>query len=107
MVHVEEAIGCEHRRACEEDMLERLRDWTDGILWLKALSDKSTNGFRSGYQLRMEKLRIKYQAASLSLEALKDAGNGRWEKTRAQADQAMGDLRDAINEAALWMIYGL
>jgi hypothetical protein len=88
-------------------MLERFKDWTDGILWLKALSDKSRNGFRSGYHLRMEKIRIKYRSASLNLEDMKHAGNGRWEELKAQTDDAMDDLRDAINEAALWMIYGL
>lgn len=83
--------------AYQEKAEAQLREWKADIEKLMAQADKARAEGKIEFYKRVEILDAKYQAALRRLQELKEAGEEKWEESKARVEAALSEVKDVLN----------
>ncbi|MEZ4568174.1 MAG: hypothetical protein R2860_14865 [Desulfobacterales bacterium] len=78
---------------------EMLKEWTRQVDEIRTRAKKAQVDASVKFDNYIDELRVKYEEALANLEAVKNAGDRRWEELKASVDSAWDELRQGIEKA--------
>jgi len=82
-----------------EDLKSRLDDWNTDLAKWEAKARTAKTDMRIEYEMHLEDLRKKREAASAKLGEIQSSAGDAWKELSAGADEAWGLMRDAFDKA--------
>ena len=87
------------RKAYEEQLDAKVKEWNAQIALLKAKAENAKAGVKIDYYKTIEKLEHKQNMAKTKLQELKTSGDEAWEVVKAGAEKAWGEVKTALHDA--------
>jgi seryl-tRNA synthetase len=96
----QEVVMTDKRRAFEEKLEARKKEWNAKIDLLKAKADTAKADAKVEYYAKIEALQHKRDKAGTKLQELKAAGDEAWEDLKAGTEKAWDEVKSAFHDAA-------
>lgn len=87
------------RKAYLRKVEAKLEEWVDEISKLKGEAEKAGSDMKARYQEQLDLLWAKQRAAVESIRELREAGAGNWGKFKSATEEAVENLRKAVENA--------
>jgi hypothetical protein len=87
------------RKAYLKKIGERLEDWEDEISRLREKAGKLETDARRKFLDQLEVLRYKQEVVAERIRGLREAGAGSWGVLKAGVEEALDDLKKAVEHA--------
>jgi hypothetical protein len=87
------------RKAYLKKLEARLEVWVDEISRLQGEAEKAKVDMKIKYWEQLKVLRLRREAALERIRELREAGEGNWGKFKSGAEEAVDDLKKAVEDA--------
>lgn len=87
------------RKAYLKKLEARLEDWVDEVSRLREDAENAKTDMKMKYREQLEVLRSRQELALQRIRELREAGEGNWGKFKSGAEEAVEDLKKAVQDA--------